>query len=235
MVENQYLGVIFDFNGVLLWDNHLHEEAWRRFSERLRGWPLSDEEMKLAVHGRVNRDIFEYVLGRTVGITELGPLAEEKEAIYRRLALEEGESYRLSPGAVELLDFLAARGIPRAIATSSPWVNVAFFIEQLELLRWFSVDHIIHDNGRYPGKPAPDIYLEVAARLGGDASGFVVVEDSVAGVKSAYHAGIGAIIGIGPVEAQAELGRYPGVRTVITTLSEFPRELLVINPIEDFV
>lgn len=235
MVENQFFGVIFDFNGVLLWDNHLHEEAWRRYSERLRGWPMSDEEMKLAVHGRVNRDIFGYVLGRPLSDVELGPLAEEKEAIYRRLALEEGDSYRLSPGAVELLDFLAARGIPRAIATSSPWVNVAFFIEQLDLLRWFSLDHIIHDHGRYPGKPAPDIYLEAAARLGGDPDGFVVVEDSVAGVKSAYNAGIGAIIGIGPAEAQAELGRYPGVLTVITALSEFPRELLVVNPVGKFV
>ncbi len=64
MTNNQYDGVIFDFNGVLLWDNHLHEEAWRRFSERLRGVPISVDEMKVAVHGRVNRDILEYVLGR---------------------------------------------------------------------------------------------------------------------------------------------------------------------------
>lgn len=235
MTGNKFGGVIFDFNGVLLWDNHLHEEAWRRYSGRLRGWPMSDEEMKLAVHGRVNRDICEYVLGRDVTDEELGLLADEKEALYRRLALEAVDTYRLSPGAVELLDFLVANGFPRAIATSSPWVNVAFFIEMLDLNRWFAPDHIIYDRGLYPGKPAPDIYLEAAERLGGEPAGFVVVEDSVAGMRSAFDAGIGGIIGIGPAEAHAELAGYPGIIAVVSTLADFPRSLLAIESNYDFV
>ena len=40
-------GVIFDFNGVLLWDNHLHEEAWRRYSRLVRGAALTDEELSV--------------------------------------------------------------------------------------------------------------------------------------------------------------------------------------------
>lgn len=229
MVENQFSGVIFDFNGVLLWDNHLHEEAWRRFSKRLRGYPLTDEEMKLAVHGRVNRDIFEYVLGRPVEDSQLQPLVEEKEAIYRQLALDTVESYRLSPGATGLLDFLAGHNIPRAIATSSPWVNVAFFIEHLDLHRWFAPEHIIYDRDLYPGKPAPDIYLEAAARLGDAPARFIVVEDSVAGIRSAYDAGIGAILGIGPAEAHAGLTQLPGVVMAVETLAGFPREMLAVT------
>lgn len=229
MVENRFIGVIFDFNGVLLWDNHLHEEAWRRFSKRLRGFPMTDEEMRLAVHGRVNRDIFEYVLGRPVEETELRPLVEEKEAIYRQLALDTVESYHLSPGATGLLDFLVGNNIPRAIATSSPWVNVDFFIEHLDLHRWFAPEHIIYDRGLYPGKPAPDIYLESAARLGDAPARFIVVEDSVAGIRSAYDAGIGAIIGIGPAEAHADLCRLPGVIMTVETLADFPREMLAVT------
>lgn len=219
-------GVIFDFNGVLLWDNHLHEEAWRRISTRLRGRPLSADEMKTAVHGRVNRDIFAYVLGRDIGDDELRPLMEEKEALYRALALESGDAYRLSPGAPDLLDFLAAHDIPRAIATSSPGVNVAFFIEQLDLRRWFTTETIIYDRNLYPGKPAPGIYLEAAERLAGPPKRFVVVEDSVAGIRSAHAAGIGAIVAIGPAEAQQSLASLPGVAAVIATLEHFPRMLL---------
>ena len=41
----KYKGIIFDFNGVLLWDSHLHEKAWGDFSKILRGHPLSSEEI----------------------------------------------------------------------------------------------------------------------------------------------------------------------------------------------
>jgi HAD superfamily hydrolase (TIGR01509 family) len=226
MSDQELYGVIFDFNGVLLWDNHLHEEAWRLFSARLRGYPMTLGEMKLAVHGRVNRDIFEYVLGRAVDEDELTPLMEEKEAIYRRLALANLATYRLSPGAVELLDFLTTGDIPRAIATSSPRVNVDFFIEHLDLYRWFSPRTIIYDRGQYPGKPAPGIYLEAAERLGGGPERFIVVEDSIAGIEAARAAGIGAIVAIGPADTHAALGELPGVDAVIEDLAQFPRTMV---------
>ena len=194
-------GVIFDFNGVLFWDNPLHEEAWRQYSARLRGRPLTDQEMAEQVHGRVNRDIFAYVLGQMPADDELARLADEKEIIYRRLCLEAGEAFGLSPGAVELLDFLAANDVPRAIATSSPWVNLSFYIEHLDLGRWFTPDRLIYDRGRYPGKPAPDIYLEAAAALQLPPAACVVVEDSLAGIAAARTAGIGRIVALGPAEA----------------------------------
>lgn len=226
MNKKGFEGVIFDFNGVLLWDNHLHEEAWRQFSAHLRGYPMTMEEMQLAVHGRVNRDIFEYVLNRSVAEDELQPLIDAKEATYRQLALDNIDSYSLSPGAVDLLDFLAGNGIKRAIATSSPRVNVEFFIAHLDLHRWFSPETIVYDRGHYPGKPAPDIYLEAVERLGGVPESFVVVEDAVAGIQSARDAGIGAIVAIGPPDSHDKLAALPGVSAVIENLAGFPRELV---------
>lgn len=222
----RYDGVIFDFNGVLLWDNPLHEEAWRVYSARLRGYPMTTEEMQTVVHGRTNRDIFDHVLGRPVPDEELRPLIEEKERIYQQLALAAGEAYRLSPGAVSLLDHLRDNDIPRAIATSSPRMNIDFYIEQLHLLNWFTRETIIYDRGQYPGKPAPDIYLEAAERLGRPPARLIVVEDAIMGVASAHAAGIGLIIGIGPAEEHAQLAELPGVGRVIETLGEFPRGLV---------
>jgi AmmeMemoRadiSam system protein A len=151
---------------------------------------------------------------------------EEKERIYRQLALDALDSYRLSPGAVALLDELTAGDVPRAIATSSPWVNVAFFIDRLDLHRWFAPEVIIYDRGQYPGKPAPGIYLEAAACLGGPPRDYIVVEDSVAGIEAARRAGVGAIVGVAPVGEQLALAGLPGVGVVIANLSEFPRHWL---------
>jgi len=224
--EGRLTGVIFDFNGVLFWDNPLHEEAWRQYSARLRGRPLDDEEMMAQVHGRVNRDIFTYVLGAPPTDEALARLAEEKEIIYRRLCLEAGEAFRLSPGAVELLDTLAALGMPRAIATSSPWVNLSFYLEHLHLGRWFGPAQLIYDRGHYPGKPAPDIYLEAADALALPPAACIVVEDSLAGIAAARAAGIGRIVALGPAARHAELAALPGVTDVIADLGQFPRHLL---------
>ena len=219
-------GVIFDFNGVLFWDNPLHEEAWRQYSARLRGRPLSDREMAEQVHGRVNRDILAYVLGAPPADDQLARLIEEKEIIYRRLCLEAGPAFRLSPGAMELLDHLAALAIPRAIATSSPLVNVSFYVEHLGLGRWFPPPWLIYDRGHYPGKPAPHIYLEAAGALGLPPPACIVVEDSLAGIAAARAAGIGCIVALGPAERRAELAALPGVGEVIVDLGHFPRQLL---------
>ena len=219
-------GVIFDFNGVLFWDNPLHEEAWRQYSARLRGRPLSDREMAEQVHGRVNRDIFAYVLGAPPADDQLARLIEEKETIYRRLCLEAGRAFQLSPGAVELLDALTDQAVPRAIATSSPLVNVSFYVEHLGLGRWFPPPWLIYDRGHYPGKPAPHIYLEAAGALGLPPQACIVVEDSLAGIAAARAAGIGRIVALGPAERHAELAALPGVDEVIADLSRFPRQLL---------
>lgn len=222
-----FRGVIFDFNGVLFWDNPLHEEAWRQYSRRLRGYPLTDREMEEQVHGRVNLDIFTFILDRTPSPDTLDAMAEEKEAIYRQLCLEAGEAIRLSPGAVELLDYLVAHDIPHTIATSSAWPNVAFYIEQLQLGRWFDLKRLVYDKGDYPGKPAPHIYREAAAVLGLPAGDCIVVEDSLAGIESARVAGIGYVVALGPAGRRDALAALPGVDAVIVDLHHFPRHLLL--------
>ena len=97
----------------------------------------------------------------------------------------------------------------------------------LALGRWFAPQHTIYDRGRYPGKPAPDIYLEAAGALGLPPAACVVVEDSLAGIAAARAAGIGGIIALGPAERHIELAALPGVDEVIVDLGHFPRPLLV--------
>jgi beta-phosphoglucomutase-like phosphatase (HAD superfamily) len=116
----RYAGLIFDFNGVLWRDGHLQGQAWRQFSAELRGWPLSEEEMVVHVHGRNNGHTLAYLTARTLEAGELAHLIERKETIYRRLCLDQGSNFRLSPGAAELLGFLAAHHIPHGIWKGQP-------------------------------------------------------------------------------------------------------------------
>jgi beta-phosphoglucomutase-like phosphatase (HAD superfamily) len=222
-----YQGIIFDLNGVLWWDGELQEQAWKQFSAGLRGWPLTMEELAVHVHGRNNRHTLEYLVGRPVGGEELLRLTLDKEAIYWGLCLEQGPAFRLSPGAIELLEFLAAHEIPRTIATAAEKHSVDFFVAHLQLDCWFDVRLIVYDDGTRPGKPAPDVYLQAARNLGLAPAKCVVVEDSQSGIQAAHAAGIGYIVALGPAEQHEELGRLAGVDEVIESLGELPREWLV--------
>ena len=45
-------GIIFDFNGTLFFDSHMHYEAWRIYSKQLRGYEFTDDEMRQKMFGR---------------------------------------------------------------------------------------------------------------------------------------------------------------------------------------
>jgi beta-phosphoglucomutase len=222
--------VIFDFNGVLWWDGHLQDKSWKAYSEKLRGWPLADEEMDVHVHGRNNRYTLEYLLGEQITGQRLEALSEEKETVYRDLCLAQGENFKLSPGAEELLEFLAKRQIPRTIATASARRNVDFFVRELELERWFDAGQIVYDDGIRAGKPAPDFYLLAASKLGVNPGSCIVVEDSRSGIAAAWAAGIGMIIALGPQESHRGLQQLAGVDLVIASLQDLPRALFRARP-----
>lgn len=209
------VGVLFDFNGVLLLDSHLQEQAWQQMARELRGRELSAHEVRHVVHGRTNRDILAHLLGRGPSAAELAELADQKEAAYRAGCLAAEDAFRLAPGAEPLLDRLRAAGVPRAIATSSPRANVDFFVAHLGLERWIPREAIVFDDGSFPGKPAPDIYRIAAARLQLPPSACVVIEDAVSGVEAARRAGCGRVIAIGGAA-------LAGVALAIERLDQFP-------------
>lgn len=223
-----YAGLIFDFNGVLWWDGYLQEQAWRQFSEGIRGRPFSDEEMAVHVHGRYNRHTLAYLVGHVLEAGELARLIERKEAIYRQLCLNQGPAFGLSPGAAELLDFLADHRIACTIATASGKDNLDFFVAHLHLDRWFDVGRIVFDDGLRPGKPAPDLYLQAAKNLGLEPGCCVIVEDSRSGIQAAHAAGIGYVIALGPAHTHSRLAQLEGVDAVVESLEQVPRERLFL-------
>lgn len=94
----------------------------------------------------------------------------------------------LKPGAAEALGFLAARGLPLALATSSMRPVALAHLGRLELAAHFSVLVTREDVAR--PKPAPDLYLAAAERLGVAPADCLAVEDSRTGAEAALAAGM---------------------------------------------
>jgi HAD superfamily hydrolase (TIGR01509 family) len=92
------------------------------------------------------------------------------------------------PGANELIDYFQGRGVPMAIASSSPMPIIDSVVESQGWMRhfqvWVSGDEVAH------GKPAPHIYLETARRMGCSPRDVLTLEDSRNGARSAVAAGM---------------------------------------------
>jgi HAD superfamily hydrolase (TIGR01509 family) len=208
-------GIIFDFNGTLLWDSAMHEKAWNQIALEYRGKSFSEEEIQNKIHGLTNRKTLEYILGENCDIEEI---ASRKENIYRKLCCNLDKNFKLAPGAVEFLNILKEKNIPRAIATASGKVNIDFFIEKLDLMNWFTINHIIYDDGSFPGKPEPDIYIKAAESLNLRPPDCMVFEDSRAGIIAAKRAGIGNIIAL---KSENNLSQFRDIDKSILCVKDF--------------
>jgi len=189
----RYKGIIFDFNGTLFWDTDLHNEAWINFASN-HGQKLTDEELKTKLHGKVNKDILEYLFNKKMEDGLVQDYANEKEHLYRELAIKNKHLLELAPGAIDFINELNKNNIPIAIATSSDKSNVDFYHKIFNLNQWFPDEKIIYHDGKMEGKPAPDIFIRALKRLNMEPGDCIVIEDTINGIKAAQNAKIGKII-----------------------------------------
>jgi HAD superfamily hydrolase (TIGR01509 family) len=127
------------------------------------------------------------------------------------------------PGAGELLDELAARGISRALATSGERRYVSAVLQELKLDAAFDVQVVAEDVSR--GKPHPDVYLLAAERLCVEPADCLVLEDAPNGIAAAKAAGMSCVAvpnaytrSLDLSDADACLPSLGAVRTELDTL-----------------
>lgn len=197
--------VLFDFNGTLLPDSPQNEAAWLEFAKTKAGKSLTPTEFQENVHGKNNRLVLEYLFNRSLAKEEALELGEQKEDIYREMVRTTPNTQQLMPGAPEFLDYLKEQRIPVNIATAAGYGNVRFYFEFFGLNRWFDFDTIVYDNGAMNSKPAPDYYLQAAAKIGVDSKEAVIFEDSHSGLLAAKNAGAKKIIAIETGDNRKEL------------------------------
>lgn len=111
-------------------------------------------------------------------------LAEESAQVFAGLL---PDRLRLLPGLLELLQLLDDRQLPRCVATSSSHRFAAEVLQRTEVFH--RVDFVITAEDVVHGKPAPDIYLGAAERMGVAAPEMLVLEDSHHGAAAGVAAG----------------------------------------------
>jgi HAD superfamily hydrolase (TIGR01509 family) len=209
--------VVFDLDGVLIQS----EEVWDEVREeyvRERGGRY-DAEVQRALMGMSSTEWSRY-LHETAGVPDQ-PGEIDAEVVRRMLA-----SYRdhlpLIDGAVDAVRRLAAR-YPLGLASSSNRPLIDAVLEIAGLAPCFKATVSSEEVAR--GKPAPDVYLEAARRLGVDSHSCAAVEDSHGGIRSAKAAGMRVIAFPNPSYPPDEAA-LAQADVVIRSLDELTPDLL---------
>src|SRR5262249_41472817 len=127
----------------------------------------------------------------------------------------DGELPGLMPGAKEFLERLEASGIPKAIATSSRLHYVEKVFVPLGLMAHF--DFVLTADDVTHGKPDPEIYRKAAERFEMPPAEVLVIEDSIAGLRSAIAAGLPCVVV--PHESTPR-DQLTGARAVVRSLGD---------------
>lgn len=205
--------LIFDCDGVLVDSEVL---ACRIDAEVLAGFGivLSPEDIMRRFVGMSLKDMV-----RTLEADHGRPLPEDFGAILNRALFARFETdLRPIPGVREAM---AALPYPRCVASSSVPERIALSLRVTGLADLF--DHVFSATEVPRGKPAPDLFLHAASRMGARPEDCVVIEDSVAGVQAALAAGM-RVIGFtggghcGP--NHAERLRRAGAATVTARMAD---------------
>ena len=218
MITSQY-GVIFDLDGVL-WDtSKIHEWAYQEMFD------MFDIEVKFryeSIAGMSTREAIKKLLLENmlaINNPEIGELASVKQKLaHQRIS----KCMPIFNDTFYLLKGLKSEGISYSIASSTSAKNLRLFVNHLfeyDLApeNYLSGDEVI------AAKPNPEIYMRSKKLMSSKASKFIVVEDSMNGIKAALSAGC-EVIGI--CNSQNEIEEPEKLLDVTTNRVELLKKLI---------
>ena len=200
---------LFDLDGLLLDTEPLHGLSWQAAARHF-GAELSEEQL-LGLRGQRRLDN----AARVCALLPQPVSVEALLAIRQPIAEQLLASAAPMPGARELVERCHQDGIPMALATSSGSDSVAIKTAPHPWLQLIHVRVTGDDPALMAGKPAPDVFLLAASRLGVRAENCWAFEDSVAGAQSAVAAGCRVFV-LPP--AEVDHNRYPQPSTKLRSL-----------------
>lgn len=181
--DSPFRAVVFDMDGVLADSEPVYYRAMRDVLAPL-GHTVTDEHQR-AIMGHSIQDTWSYLQQAFKLKGPLDLLVEMYDMELRRLLLQVHETL---PGVRELIAALRERGVPIAVASSSLPEWIESLLTGLGLLHSF--DALVSATMVDHPKPAPDIYIEAARRLGAAPEETIGIEDTPTGLASAKAAGL---------------------------------------------
>lgn len=205
--------VIFDLDGVLVDSEPLSCAATADLLT-LHGFAMSEPEVRRLFLGKSMAAVFEHA--RAHGVELPADLGAQKERLY---AERSRGTLRAFEGAHEIVAAIAAK-LPVAIASSGSPKKVEFSLAETGLAPFFPVICTTSECAR--GKPAPDVFLLAAKKLGVDPTECAVIEDAPPGLEAARAAGA-FVIGVTTSLPREALG---SAHAIVDSLRELPALVL---------
>lgn len=208
--------VIFDMDGVIFDSERATYLCWKKVAED---------------HGLERMDeVYRRCIGVTLEVTRQICLdAYGEDFPYEQFAKEASELYHerydggrlpIKEGVREILSYLKGNGIPIAIASSTRQKRVTTQLDEAGLLSYF--DAVVGGESVSRSKPAPDIFLYAAERLGIAPEDCVVIVDSFNGIRAAHAAGMQPVMVPDMLQPDEEItGMCVAVRKTLTEVISF--------------
>lgn len=184
MTQPTIKAVIFDMDGLMLDTERIAQQMWQQ-TGRENGFEI-DDEVYLGAIGRTANDtsmIFRQKFGEDFPFESM--YARKQALLHEAIT---NDAIPVKAGLYELLDLLEERGIPKAVATSTPRKTAVVKLTKTALIDRFPI--IVCGDEVANGKPAPDIFLKAATGLGIAPANCLVLEDSESGIKAAHAGGM---------------------------------------------
>lgn len=210
--------VLFDMDGVLINTEPLHYRMWKETFHN-RGLEIDYEIYKNCI-GTTDAFLMDLILKNYGRDFRYDPdIPTERKTIEERMLREEG--FPEMAGVREMLHRLYEAGYLLAVASSSPLSRIEEAMDYIDAKPFFALLNTAENVAR--SKPAPDVYLDTAKKLGVSPEECVVLEDSENGSIAADSAGMICVGLQNPDSGEQNLER---AKKIIYSLEEFTPELI---------
>ncbi|MGK9463694.1 HAD family hydrolase [Streptomyces sp. G6] len=195
------ISVVFDLDGTLVDSEPNYYEAGRRTLAEygVPGFTWAEHEEYVGISTQETVADWKRRYGLRAPVEELLAV---KNRHYLELARTSARAY---PEMRKFVELLAGEGVPLAVASGSSPEAIEAILSRTGLDAWLGT--VVSADEVARGKPAPDVFLEAARRLGADPAGCVVLEDAAPGAAAAHAAGM-RCIAIPYVAAQADAPEF---------------------------
>ena len=191
--------VLFDMDGLMFDTERLYGRAWQN-AAILQGCRISDEAI-LQIKG-ANKDLVYEILKKDAGEGfDINKGREAREEYITNHINEHGITKK--KGLEKLLIFLKENNIKTCLASSTKRKVALSYLKMADVYKYF--DDFTCGDEIENGKPAPDIFLKAAGKLGADITESLVLEDSINGINAGLSAGARVIMVPDTIEPTDEI------------------------------
>ncbi|NEX11340.1 MAG: beta-phosphoglucomutase family hydrolase [Prosthecochloris sp.] len=186
--NNTKFAFIFDMDGVLVDNMHMHARSWVEVFMDLGLEGMDPDRYLRESAGMKGLDVLRHFLDPDITETDADRLSELKDFLYRVMYRE---TMCPMPGLESFLDLAASQDIALGVGTGAGERNIAYTLGIPGLRDRFSA--VVGSHQVQHGKPHPETFLRVAEMLDTDPANCIVFEDALPGIEAANRAGMQAV------------------------------------------